>query len=152
MPLTDLPADRAGVSQAPSESVSPQLKVLNSSAVFFAILQSVCTAFVALSGLRLIIGIGAVAAATGALHVVDRIHSDAFRIPMMLMAFLGSVLNLAALQRVWSIRRNAASAWRLRPLSQQQRRSEFIQFAISILTLLLLVAELLAHHSFVHHF
>ena len=79
---------------APAESLSPRLKFLNWSGIFFAVLQSVCSALVALSGLRLLIGIGAFAAASGAMHIADRMHVPAIRIPMMLLALLGSLSNL----------------------------------------------------------
>lgn len=115
-------------------------------------LQSVCSAFVALSGVRLLIGIGAFAAATGALRIADRMHVPAIRIPMMLLALLGSLWNLAALWRVKTLRRRAASAWRQRPLTRQKQRSEFFQLAISVATLLLLAAESAAHYKLFHHF
>jgi len=116
------------------------------------VLQSVCSAFVALSGVRLLIGIGAFAAATGALRIADRMHVPAIRVPMMFLALLGSVWNLAALWRVKTLRRRAASAWRRRPLTTQKRRSEFFQLAISVLTLLLLAVEVAAHYKLFHHF
>ena len=137
---------------APAESLSPRLKFLNWSGIFFAVLQSVCSALVALSGLRLLIGIGAFAAASGAMHIADRMHVPAIRIPMMLLALLGSLSNLFALWRVKSLRRRSASAWRQSPITKQKKRSEFIQLAISLLTLLLLAAESAAHYKTFHHF
>lgn len=121
-------------------------KLLNWSSFLFALLQSVCSAFIALSGIRLLIGIGAFAAASGALKLADRMHIDAIRIPMMLLALAGSVFNLAALWRVWSLRRRPASAWRQQPVPRAKRRSEYLQFTLSVLTLLLLAAEFVAHH------
>lgn len=116
------------------------------SSVLFAVLQSVCSAFIALSGVRLLIGVGAFAAASGVLRLADRIHVDAIRIPMMLLALGGSLLNLFALWRVQSLRQRPASAWRQVPVSAQKKRSESIQLALSVVTLLLLVAEVVAHH------
>jgi hypothetical protein len=37
---------------------------------------------------------------------------DAIRIPMMLLALAGSLLNLVVLWQVWRLRRHSASAWR----------------------------------------
>jgi len=122
------------------------ISFVNWTTFFFAVLQSVCSAFIALSGVRLLIGVGAFAAATGVLKVADRMHVDAIRIPMMLLALAGSVLNLVVLWRVWSLRKRPASAWRQLPLSKQKRTSEFFQFSLSALTLLLLAAEVAAHH------
>jgi hypothetical protein len=130
----------------PPEGSLAKLKLLTWSGFFFAILQSVCSAFIALSGIRLLIGIGAFAAATGVLKFADRMHIDAIRIPMMLIALVGSIWNLAALWRIWSLRRRPSSAWRQQPVPQQKKRSEYFQFALSLLTLLLLATEAFAHY------
>jgi hypothetical protein len=128
------------------ESPLAKIKLVTWSGLFFAVLQSVCSAVVALSGVRLLIGIGAFAAASGALKVAERLHIGAIRIPMMLLALAGSLWNLAVLGRVWSLRRRSASAWRQQPVPPKKRRGEYLQFALSILTLLLLAAEAFAHY------
>jgi hypothetical protein len=120
--------------------------LINWSAFLFAVLQSVCSAFIALNGVRLLIGIGAFAAASGALKLADRMHIDAIRIPMMLLALAASVLNLVVLWQIWRLRRRPASAWRQKVVSKQKKTSEWIQFTLSVLTLLLLAAEFVAHH------
>src|SRR5712671_563089 len=120
-------------------------RLINWSAFLFAVLQSVCSAFIALNGVRLLIGIGAFAAASGALKLADRMHIDAIRIPMMLLALAGSLLNLVVLWRVWRLRRRPASAWRQQPISKQKKTSEWLQFTLSVLTLFLLAAEFIAH-------
>src|SRR5689334_15750416 len=85
-----------------------KLSFINWTTLSFAVLQSVCSAFIALSGVRLLIGVGAFAAASGVLRLADRMHIDAIRIPMMLLALGGSLLNLFALWRVWSLRKRPA--------------------------------------------
>jgi hypothetical protein len=119
--------------------------LINWSAFLFAALQSVCSAFIALNGVRLLIGIGAFAAASGALKLADRMHIDAIRIPMMLLALVGSVLNLVILWQVWRLRRRPASAWRQQSVSKKKIASEWFQFTLSVLTLVLLAAEFVAH-------
>ena len=120
-------------------------RLINWSAFLFAVLQSVCSAFIALNGVRLLIGIGAFAAASGALKLADRMHIDAIRIPMMLLALAGSLLNLVVLWQVWRLRSRPASAWRQQPISKQKKTSEWLQFTLSVLTLFLLAAEFIAH-------
>ena len=139
-----------GVSQTdpavPTSNVLPvNAKLINWSAFFFAVLQSVCSAFIALNGVRLLIGVGAFAAASGALKLADRMHVDAIRIPMMLLALAGSVLNLVVLWQVWRLRRRSASAWRQKPVPKRKLASEWLQFTLSALTLCLLAAEFVAH-------
>jgi uncharacterized membrane protein len=124
-------------------------KLINWSALLFAVLQSVCTAFIALNGVRLLIGIGAFAAASGALKLADRMHVAAIRIPMMILALGGSLLNLVVLWQVWRLRRRPASAWRQTAVPKQKLASEWLQFTLSILTLILLAAEFVAHR-FLH--
>jgi len=112
----------------------------------FILLQSACTAVMAISGLRLLIGLGSLAAASFIPEFILSIHADKIRIPMMAIAVLGSVLNLYVVWRIRSLRVRPASQWRTQPVTARQRRSETIQIALSILTLLLVVAEILAHH------
>jgi len=121
---------------------TPKLHQL--SALLFAVLQSVCSAFIALNGVRLLIGVGAFAAASGALKLADRMHIrrnshtyDASRVA-------GSALNLVVLWQVWRLRRRPASAWRQTAVTKQKIASEWLQFILSVLTLFLLAAEFVA--------
>jgi hypothetical protein len=118
---------------------------LNWSSLLFAFIQSVCTAFLALSGLRLLIGAAAFASALGVLKVAERLHGNDIRIPMMVIALVGAVINLVGLWQVWRLRRRPASSWRQAPVPAAKRRSEWWQLTLSLLTLLLLAAETLAH-------
>jgi hypothetical protein len=118
----------------------------------FILLQSACTAVMAVSGLRFLIGLGSLAAASFIPGFIFFIHTDKIRIPMMVIAVLGSVLNLSVVGRIRSLRARPASQWRVQPVTARQRRSETIQVVLSILTLLLVVAEILAHYVLVGAF
>jgi hypothetical protein len=144
---TQNPAERSpsAAAASPAKMSLVNIKFINWSALLFAVLQSVCSAFIALNGVRLLIGIGAFAAASSALKLADRMHVDAIRIPMMLLALLGSVLNLVVLWQIWRLRKRPASAWRQQPVSKQRKASEYFQFTLSVLTLALLAAEFFAH-------
>ena len=121
----------------------------NWSSLVFAILQSACTAVIAISGLRVAIGLSALAAAAG-IHAPARgFHQDAIRIPMMVLAFLGAVLNLYVIWKVRRLRNRPAAQWRVQPVSKKKLNSERFQIALSILTLLLLAAEWIIH-PFIH--
>src|SRR5260370_9697920 len=69
-------------------------KLLNWSGIVFALLQSACTAVIAISGVRVPIGVTALAAAAGIHAPAHGFHQDSIRIPMMALAFLGAILNL----------------------------------------------------------
>lgn len=127
------------------ESLSTRLKLLGWSGILFAILQSACTAVIAISGLRVAIGLSALAAAAGIHHPARGFHQDAIRIPMMLFALLGSLINLFVIWKIRSLRSKPASQWRQKPVSAKKLTSERFQIALSILTLILLAAEWITH-------
>ena len=113
--------------------------------IAFALLQSACTAVIAISGFRVVIGLSALAAAAGIHAPADGFHRDAIRIPMMILALLGSVANLYVVGRVRRLRNKPAAQWRQQPVTKQKLNSERFQIALAILTLLLLAAEWITH-------
>lgn len=122
-----------------------KLEWANITAVVFAILQSACTAVLAISGFRVLIGLSALAAAAGVHSPAKGFHQDAIRIPMMIVALVGALANLYSLWRVRMLRARPASQWRVQPLTVAKRRSERLQFVLAVLTLVLLVAEWVTH-------
>ncbi len=122
------------------------------SSLFMAFVQSVCTAFVALSGLHLLIGAAAFATATSILGFADTHfhHINAIRIPMVLLALAGAIFNLVALWQVRRLRARPASAWRQKPVSKGKLGSERLQLALSLLTLVLLAVEEWYHLKITH--
>ena len=103
----------------------------------------------ALSGLRLLIGVGSLAAAAAGARFLDSIHGAVVRIPMEIVAVAGSVINLYAIWRVRSLRARPSSQWRVGPVTPEKRRAESIQIALAILTLLLVGVEW-AFHIYLH--
>ena len=124
--------------------------ILSLTGLMFIVLQSACTAVMAISGVRVIIGLGALAAAAGVHHPATGFHADAIRIPMMVVAVAGSLINLYVVWRIRSLRARPSSQWRVAPVSYKQRRSETFQIALAVLTLLLVAAEWITH-SIIHH-
>ena len=125
-------------------------KLIGWSSFLFAALQSVCSAFIALGSVRLLIGIGAFTAQRWSAGPVEPSHSQSawlfsVRIPMMIFALAGSLLNLVVLWQVWRLQRRPAAAWRLQPQSKRKKASVWLQFTLSIITLFLLAAEFVAH-------
>ncbi len=114
--------------------------------MFFILLQSACTAVMAISSVRVVIGLGALAAASGLGRAAEGFHRDAIRIPMIVIAVLGSLINLYVIWRIRSLRSRPAAQWRMIAPPAKQIRSERFQIALAIVTLLLVVAEWLTHH------
>ncbi len=109
-----------------------------------ALLQSLCTAILTINGIRLGIGLAALAAGSIATPLLS-FHRDAIRIPMLSMAVIGAVVNLLVLAWVWRLRARPESQWRQREIPKKQRRSERLQVALAILTLVLVGLEIWTH-------
>jgi hypothetical protein len=145
----EVPAEAPETTAAQTVS---RFKWVGWSSLFLAIVQSVCTIFVALSGLRLLLGAAAFSAAVGVMKIADeRIHIDAVRIPMVMFALVGAVFNLVALWQVRRLRGRAASAWRQKTVSRSKFASEGVQLTLSVLTLILLAVESFYHLRNTHH-
>jgi len=121
------------------------------SSFLMALLQSVCTFFAALEGLRLLIGVASLAVITQAGLAWDRFHTDWIRIPMIGFALVGSVLNLVILAQIRHLRNRPASQWRQQPLTLRKMRMERAQFVLSLVTLTLIALEELEHLHTFHH-
>jgi hypothetical protein len=122
-----------------------RLELLSFSGILFAALQSACTAVIAISSVRVALGLGALAAAAGIHAPAKGFHQDAIRIPMMIVALVGSVLNLLVIWKIRNLRSKPASLWRQKPVTARKLNSERLQIALSIVTLLLLAAEWITH-------
>ncbi len=109
-----------------------------------ALLQSFCTAVLTINGLRLGIGLAALAAGGIAAPILS-FHRDAIRVPMTVLAVAGAVINLLVLAWIRHLRNRPEAQWRRREPTAKQRRSERLQVVVSIVTLLLVAVELWAH-------
>jgi hypothetical protein len=112
---------------------------------FFILLQSACTAVMAVSGVRVIIGLSALAAAAGLHRPASGFHADAIRIPMMVIAIAGSFINLYVIWRIRSLRSRPSSRWRTTPATPKQKRAEAFQIVLAVITLALVLAEWITH-------
>jgi len=121
------------------------------SGLLFAMLQSVCTFFAALDGLRLGIGLSSLALAAGTAAAIDRFHVDWLRVPMIGLAIVGSVLNLVVLGQIWRLRRRKAAHWRRAAPKRGRLVGERVQFALSVVTLVLVIVEERQHLIWLHH-
>ena len=121
------------------------------SAIFFAILQSVCTFFFAVSWLRVAIGISALTIGASIGTALDRFHTDWLRIPMIGFALGGALFNLAMLAHIRYLRNRPASQWRRIPLTARKMWTERLQMALSVATVLLVIFEEYFHFRWSTH-
>jgi hypothetical protein len=125
--------------------VPKPLRTLGGVSLLMAILQSLCTAVFAISGIRVAIGLAALAAVSGIYAPARGWHQDAIRIPMLIFAAVGAVVNLAVLAWIWRLRAQPSAQWRRRELTKKQKRSERLQVALAVLTLILVGLEAWTH-------
>src|SRR3984893_12012947 len=131
---------------SPENAVSKPTWLVSATSFVFIVLQSACTAVIAISGVRVAIGLSALAEATFGIHApAHGFHRDVIRIPMMIAATAGSLINLYVVWRIRRLRARPSSQWRLQPVTRKQRRSEILQIALAIVTLVLVAAEWITH-------
>ena len=121
------------------------VKWLVTSSFVFALLQSVCTAVLTISGVRLAIGLTAFALAGSAYAPVRWFHQDAIRIPMLILAAAGAIIDLAVIAWIHRLQSQPAAQWRRREKTARQVHSQRIQIAVAVLTLLLVGLETWNH-------
>lgn len=120
-------------------------RVLGWTSVLFALLQSLCTAVLTISGVRVAIGLSALAAASGIYAPAKGWHQDSIRIPMLTLATAGAVINLAVIWWIQHLRNQPSAQWRRREPSAREKRSVRIQVAMAIVTLVLVGLETWTH-------
>lgn len=114
-----------------------------------ALLQSLCTAVFAISGVRVAIGLSALAAASGIYAPAKGWHQDAIRIPMLILATIGAIINLAVIAWMRHLRNQSAAQWRRRERTAKEKRSERLQIILAVVTLVLVGLEM-GTHPLVH--
>ncbi len=135
---------------AGDQASSGRTRWLGVTSALFGLLQALCPAVIAYSGLRVLIGLTSLAVAAGTDAPARGIHADIIRIPMMLFAFFGTILNLFVIWQVRRLRRRPAAQWRLQPVSAKTLRSERLQIALAVVTFAALLAEWITH-PMIHH-
>lgn len=124
---------------------SSRINMVGGASLLVVVLQSVCTAVLTVSGVRVAIGLTALAAASGVYAPARGFHQDAIRIPMLWLGSIGALVNLAVLAWRWKLRSSPAAHWRRRPLRPKEKRSEALQIVLSIVTLVLVGLEVWTH-------
>ena len=128
-----------------SAEVSTRLPALGGVSLGLALLQSLCTAVFAISGIRVAIGLTSLAAVSGIYAPARGFHQDAIRIPMLIFATAGALVNLAVLFWIWHLRGQRSAHWRRRKITPKQKRSEGLQVVLAIVTLILVGLETWTH-------
>ncbi len=121
------------------------LRIVTGASFVIAILQSICTAVLTISGIRLAIGLTAFVMAGSLVGPIRWFHQDAIRIPMLLIATIGAVVDMGILWWMRRLRTLPAAQWRRRELTNKEKRSHRLQLALALLTLVLVGTETWTH-------
>ncbi len=119
--------------------------------LLLAAAQSICTAVLTVSAIRVAIGLSALAAAAGVYEPATGFHQDWIRIPMLALAALGAIINLAVLAWIRYLRSRPSAQWRRRELTAKEKRSERLQIALALITLILVGLETWTHTIVFRH-
>lgn len=148
--MSSTPVEFSESASSPSTEGLRARSLLAGWSFVFAVLQSICGAAVLLNGFQLAIGIGALTFTSGIGLFMARLHESWIRVPMVVIAVIAALLNIALLLRVRRLRNRPAAHWRRKPLSQKRQRSEILQWIFSIAALVLVGIEEYLHMGF-HH-
>lgn len=121
------------------------IRLVGGASFLFALLQSLCTAVLTLSGIRVAIGLSALAAASGVYAPARGFHQDAIRIPMLIIAAAGALVNLAVIAWIRHLRSRPSAQWRRRQTTAKEKRSERLQIILAVVTLILVGLETWTH-------
>src|SRR5271157_3601459 len=110
-----------------NSSSKPTRLLLAWGSLALAAAESICVAAVGLSGVRVALGLTSLLAA-GAGGPARGFHREAIRIPLLTIGAVGALVSLLLLWNEEKLRRNPAAAWRIRPLTKEQRRRRWLQF------------------------
>lgn len=86
-------------------------------------------------------------AATGLVLGASWLHSEPVRLPLLALATIGSIFNLIVLNNARRLRRKPEAQWRIKPLRFRDKLRIGIVFPVSVLTLIMVIAELVFHPS-----
>ena len=137
--------------RSPSDKSAASRVAISTSALLFSVLQSVCTAVVAINGIRLALGMGALLMNVGIGSFLFRFHHiEWLRILMTWGAVLISCVNIGVLWQVRRLRNRPAARWRARPLNEGELRKERLQLWLSLATLVIVAIEEYLHFRFCH--
>lgn len=122
----------------------PRISVRRGLPLAFAVLESICVFLIGLGKLGILVGVATLLAAEKA----SSFHSEKFRIPILLLAVIGAVVNLYSVWNFHRLRNAASAAWRRRPLTGRQKTKHVLLVLFSVVALLLVGAEIYVHPLF----
>src|SRR5512146_448807 len=128
------------------ESAGQSSVLLSVASMVAGVIQGACAVLVASSGAKVLLGIAGLAAALK----TSEFHREPVRIPLMALSAGLAFITLFVLWNGHRMRNLPSARWRKRGLTLRQKTGIGFSLATSILTLVLVVAELIIHPFFEH--
>src|SRR5262249_23939931 len=116
---------------------------LSFAALASAVIQGICTFAVAVSAARLFLGVASVTTAGGS----SLIHSDPVRFALRYVSAFLATATLWVIWNGWRLRNRGSARWRRVPLTSGEKWNIVIGLTSSILSWVLIVAEVFAHQK-----
>lgn len=138
-PTETTPRDHSPVSEPKG------IRFVGGASFLFALLQSLCTAVLTISGIRVAIGLSALAVASGVYAPARGFHQDSIRIPMLIIAAVGALVNLVVIAWIRHLRNRPSARWRRREPTAKEKRSERLQVVLAVITFILVGLETWTH-------
>jgi len=132
------PAQTGSVKPAHSQS-------LGLGAVVFALLGAPCAALTLIGPWAATLGIAGLFGATSSYWILD---DTPVRLPLLLLATLGSMANLYTVWHARELRRKARTEGRILPMTRLERRRTILVVSVAVASLALVGFELYTHATF----
>ncbi len=116
---------------------------LSLASVTASLIQGICLFAVGINWAKVVLGVTSVAASGGS----PFIHSDPVRYALRYLSAILATATLWVIYNGWRLRNQSSARWRKRPLSRSEKWNIAIGLTSSILSWILIVAEVFAHQK-----
>lgn len=113
--------------------------------LFLILLETGCFIIVLIHQVAVPLGVITLAAASKIQAQASPIHENPVRLPLLLVATVGAIFNLYVVWNGQRLRRRPEAQWRIKPLRWWQKLKIGWVVVVSVLTLIMVAGELIAH-------
>ena len=116
---------------------------LSIASVTTSVIQGICLFAVGINWAKVVLGVTSVAASGGS----PWIHSDPVRYALRYLSAILAMATLWVIYNGWRLRNQSSARWRKRPLSTSEKWNIALGLGSSVLSWILIVAEVFAHQK-----
>lgn len=116
---------------------------LSIASVTTSLIQGICLFAVGINWAKVVLGVTSIAASGGS----PFIHSDPVRYSLRYLSAILATATLWVIYNGWRLRHRGSARWRKRPLTSGEKWNIAIGLVSSILSWVLIVAEVFAHQK-----